>query len=299
MRWRIPRPRRRAAGAPAATDSAVLMYHRIAESAVDPWELCVSPAHFAEHLQVLRGWDVIARLEDIVADDGPARRRVALTLDDGYPDTVSDALPLLDAYDVPMTVYVMTAGLGAPTSTWWDQLADAVLQADDGWSAYGEPTTGEQARYLELWQCAVDLPADRQATFVGGLSTTTATSVRLLLADELAVLGRHPLLTIGGHTVHHPALPALDEETRRREIEDGRRHLEEVVGSAVRDFAYPYGRYDEATVSTVRRLGWHSAVTTDAGLLGARSDRLRLPRLQVPDIDGDAFAQWLTARWTR
>jgi len=275
------------------------MYHRIAEMSVDPWELCVSPAHFAEHLQVLRAWDVIARLEDIVDDEGPARRRVILTLDDGYTDTVSTALPLLDAHDVPMTVYVMTAGLAAPTSTWWDQLADAVLPAGDGWSAYGEPTTSTHARYLDLWRRAVELPADRQAAFVGGVGLTTTESARLLLAEELADLARHPLLTIGGHTVHHPALPALDEEDRRREIEDGRLQLEEIVGSTVRDFAYPYGRYDEATVSTVRSLGWRSAVTTDASLVGARSDRLRLARLQVPDVDGDAFERWLAERWTR
>ena len=31
----------------------ILMYHRIADQPLDPWGTAVSPAHFAEHLEVL------------------------------------------------------------------------------------------------------------------------------------------------------------------------------------------------------------------------------------------------------
>ncbi|MGL5511071.1 MAG: hypothetical protein ACRDB1_15735, partial [Microcoleaceae cyanobacterium] len=34
--------------------SLVLMYHRIAEPSIDPWGLAVTPAHFAEHLEILK-----------------------------------------------------------------------------------------------------------------------------------------------------------------------------------------------------------------------------------------------------
>ena len=43
----------------------ILFYHRVAEVDCDPWSLCVTPQHFAEHLEVLRQYRYPMRLQQL------------------------------------------------------------------------------------------------------------------------------------------------------------------------------------------------------------------------------------------
>ena len=74
----------------------ILMYHRIAEALIDPWDLAVSPDRFAEQLDCLRRSrhplrlsEFIARLRDGTLPDDA----VAVTFDDGYADNFLAAKP--------------------------------------------------------------------------------------------------------------------------------------------------------------------------------------------------------------
>ena len=119
----------------------VPMYHRIAEPSVDPWDIAVSPRHFAEHLEVLRDWARCRTFADFATalhGDEPEKRSVAITFDDGYVDNLTTALPLLEKHDVPATVFILTSTIGAGREFWWDALARVFL------------TTPRLPRMLEL-----------------------------------------------------------------------------------------------------------------------------------------------------
>jgi peptidoglycan/xylan/chitin deacetylase (PgdA/CDA1 family) len=109
----------------------ILMYHRVAEADSDPWSLCVTPKHFAEHLEVLRKYGNPLHLQQLVTklrNRQPIHRSIVVTFDDGYADNFYNAKPLLEKYDIPATVFVTTGGIDQKQEFWWDELDRLLLQ---------------------------------------------------------------------------------------------------------------------------------------------------------------------------
>ncbi len=110
----------------------ILMYHRIAEADSDPWSLCVTPKHFAEHLEVVRQYGNPLPLPELtkkLGDRQPVHRSIVITFDDGYADNFYNAKPLLEKYDIPATVFITTGGIDQKHEFWWDELDRLLLQS--------------------------------------------------------------------------------------------------------------------------------------------------------------------------
>jgi len=89
---------------------------------------------------------------------------------------------------------------------------------------------------------------------------------------------------IGAHTRTHPDLTTLARADQRADIDENARRLRDVTGQPVVTFAYPYGRFDEASSEVVAELGFDLAFDawgepTAVGDL----DRLHVPRLEIPN----------------
>ncbi|MGI9039071.1 MAG: polysaccharide deacetylase family protein [Gemmatimonadota bacterium] len=66
---------------------------------------------------------------------------------------------------------------------------------------------------------------------------------------------------IGGHTLNHRTLRGLATPEAWKEIDDGRKWMEDVVGRTAGAFCYPRGKFDGSTVELVRRSGYRGART--------------------------------------
>lgn len=119
---------------------------------------------------------------------------------------------------------------------------------------------------------------------------------RVLDADglrDLAAAGMH----IGSHTVSHRWLPHLDDATVNLEVASSRAMLEDVLGVAVLDFAYPMGGWSQRVRDAVAAAGYRSAVTVDRGRSSSRSDPFALRRAFAPRDEVD-FARTLSGAYT-
>jgi peptidoglycan/xylan/chitin deacetylase (PgdA/CDA1 family) len=256
---------------------AVLLYHRVAARDHDPHGNCVTPEHFDQQLAFIGHTMNVVALDELARRVREGRRTnglVAITFDDGYEDNLTQALPLLEKHSVPATFFIINK---RERAFWWDRLE-----------------TMDSALYGRLQRLSYD-DQHRELDQMGAKNDSPAR----LSDTQIAAAARHDLITIGAHTVTHPALSSLTPERQRGEIADSKKGLEEITGRPVRGFAYPYGTpetFDSTTVRLVRQCGFDHASTAFADVASAASDVYRLPRFAVRDHDD---LGWLTARYNR
>lgn len=307
------------------------MYHRVADLPRDPWGLAVAPARFAEQLDVLRRQRTVLPLDDLIARlraGSLANDAVAVTFDDGYADNLHNARPALAAADVPATLFLASALVGSSRGFWWDELTQMILaretpvatevdllghvvamhlagpepgDRDPAWRAWQEPKTRRQRAYVATWQRLQGLAPQAQGRAMAAVRDQlgdqgTCEAARVMTAEEVRAMVADGLVRLGGHTAHHPALPALLPAEQRSEVLAGRHAIERLTGDRVRGFAYPYGATCEQTRAIVAECGFEWACTTAADApMHDRSDPYALPRLAVADVDGVAFGRALAA----
>jgi glycosyltransferase involved in cell wall biosynthesis/peptidoglycan/xylan/chitin deacetylase (PgdA/CDA1 family)/SAM-dependent methyltransferase len=171
----------------AQTDShataSILLYHRITEAMSDPWSLCVTSNHFAEHLETLRRYTRIIKLAELVSglENGALpERSVVITFDDGYADNLHNAKQVLERYDASATVFITTGYIGRGREFWWDTLEKlflvpgrlpeslhltingCIFQWELGEAAYYDPTAFWSNR---RWQAENDPPTLRHELY--------------------------------------------------------------------------------------------------------------------------------------
>lgn len=288
--------------------AVVLLYHRIARTAHDHFELCVSPENFAAHVDVLARLTRPARLAELAPAAGrPGPRSVAVTFDDAYLDVLTDAAPLLERHGVPATVFAVSGALGR--TFWWDRMIriprDRVrdfLAANGGrGSALRERGAAGMFGLLHRRLSAME-EGERDAVIERlGVGADRTSLPRSLSGEELCRLRDAGLFEIGGHTRSHPDLSRLEPAALTQEIELGRSDLERILDAPVTSFAYPFGTYSHINAVTVRQVqaaGYERACTAEPGVMRGAENPLLLPRLWVLDWSGEEFERRLR-KWLR
>ena len=270
---------------------------------------------------------------DLVTMDEASRRLeeggapfAALTFDDGYRDLVTFALPILERWQAPFTAYVATGYVRRTARLWWLELEEAVRRlarieiALDNLSLALPCASDEEknAAFRQLYWALRAGSEDRLLRIVCELAARAEIGGPALVDDlclnwtELAELARHPLATIGAHTVNHRMLAKWPPEVARAEMAASKADIEKELGVVVRHFAYPVGDPTSAgprDFALAREVGFSTAATTRPGMIfdEHRGHETALPRLSINGgwqdvgylevlLSGAPFALWNRGR---
>src|SRR5262249_22575311 len=277
-----------------------LMYHRVADREFDDGRMAVVPERFSEQMEAIRQLFQPVPLHAVVEGLRTGRvsgGAVAVTFDDGYRDNLTEAKPVLEQFDVPARVCVVSGYVGSGRAFWWDELERICTAPGDLpgrlelkigqrlriWSV--RTAEGRRPLYRALRESVWTLGEPEREEILDRLrewsGVEPATGDETMDVKELGQLADGGLVEIGAHSVTHPRLPGLSDPRRVEEIQGSMRTLSELLERQVRLFSYPFGAYDRACVVTVRAAGARGACTAGPGAVSASTDPFRLPRMHV------------------
>lgn len=225
---------------------------------------------------------------------------VCFTFDDGYRDTLTEALPVFRDFGYPFAINVTTGFLDRTASTWWYFLEDVLARRQKlalEWG--GEPfewiwTTPED-RVIAFTQIATLIRAqDAQSRDVllqtigeaAGIDPLARTRDLILSWEELRQLAGHWHVTVGSHSIGHHVLTQLSDADLARELHESKTMIEARLGKRVQHFAYPFGGREAAGArefEAALHADYTTAVTTRCANLFKEHawHLLMLPRLTV------------------
>jgi len=286
--------------------AAVLMYHRVNDER-DPFYPALPSGTFRRQIEYLAGRYRIEPLENVaewLSEGAPGPARVAITIDDGYPDTHDVVLPILQELGAPATVFLATRPPETGTPLWLDRVRhlfkhtrrSAIALPALATKSIALGDAGERVKVMRrLARRLKHLPARALDGALRELEDQLAVREPWgspLTWDQVRAMDRGPI-DIGAHTHTHYLLSTLEDRELSDEIERSIQLIEHRVGRRPTTFAYPNGEpadFDERAKKQLRGLGLRCAVTTANGFARPGQDSMAFPRVYTSEQNLPLFA---------
>jgi peptidoglycan/xylan/chitin deacetylase (PgdA/CDA1 family) len=236
---------------------------------------------------------------------------VAVTFDDGYLGTYTEAFPVLKECAIPATVYLTAGSVESGELAWYDRIflrfqraaAEVTVTLDtersfrltDFASRVDAATTvvmylrtlpdGDRQRWCESFENAIPAPH-------------TELRGSIMNWDQAREM-RRAGISFGCHTMTHPVLSRLTPNALQRELAESKRLIEDRLDTIVEDFAFPFGKpLDCGSIGAtlLSAVGFRTAMTTIQGVNEPETDRFRLRRIVQGDELSFAMFAWRLQR---
>lgn len=207
---------------------------------------------------------------------------ICLTFDDGYRDNLIHGLPILEKHAVPATIYVTNCFPNGTGILWWYHfethaktakqltLNSSVGRFDFSW----ENIEQAHAQFGKISEAIKSIPIAELPTVLMEAFEKTALEFEALCRsvslswEEIATISKHPLITIGAHTMRHVSVKQQATSDVENEMRSSKQELEHFIGKEVKHFAYPFGgTFDVGLrdLELAQRVGFKTSTLNQAG----------------------------------
>lgn len=270
-----------------------LYYHRVCNIQPDIWKLAIKPDLFEKHIKYLsENYKIIRSDSDFSNVMEPS---IIITFDDGYADNFMNALPILERYNTPATVFVSTGNVDTVKEFWWDALERIICRNPNipnniQWHDNQYCTNNQENRIqtcydihpiLKVMSHEVRERELRELAEEYCAELGEHTDNRCLTTEELKKMSESPLVTIGGHTVTHSSMNDQSPEDQNKEIVNSKKRIEEIIGKRIDVFSYPFGGISDYSIKTMELLKENDYIrsfTTNSGMCGVDTHLYEIPR---------------------
>ncbi len=288
----------------------------------------ISPEELDRHLRVLKQNFVCTTVGELMNPDAPLPEVVAVvTFDDGLKDVLDYALPVLQRWQIPATVYcwsvpllerrmlnvhrghLLQAKLG--TGRFDEEFRRAL--ASDGPASVDAETVELADFYRDphgagprvttppnFEQAHARLDVVFRQLFERFIGEEQEFAARLYLAPDEVRRCQDAGLEIGVHGHQDLVLSLLGEDQQRRELQAAADYFRRALRLRTLHYSYPHGAWNAVTERLLPETGYSSAVTRIAAIVKPAdlSRHFRLPRFDAREVfaaSGDLIADRLHA----
>ncbi len=299
--WRVAKPLR--------SGLRILAYHRVLDYDENrfPFDEAVVSASceaFHEQMKFVRSNFEVISFVDLLECEQKGRqfpeRGLIITFDDGYRDNYTHAFPILKAFNLPATIFLVTGHIGTTKLFWWDVVAYCIKHTPLAEKVFPD-ISHQKLRLVDKRDKAFAIqmilgwikhvPDDVSRKFVKqlpcelGLEMSDDVGKGLLLNwDDVKEMTNHRI-EFGSHTVTHPILANVSEDRLHWEISESKKTIEQQIGKEAVAMAYPVGRKSKFSLTAqeaVARHGFRYAVSYEEGAVAQKTyNRFAIPRIHV------------------
>jgi peptidoglycan/xylan/chitin deacetylase (PgdA/CDA1 family) len=289
---------------PEETRLLIFNYHAVVRFPLEVYNWCfLTETLFRRQMQYLKRRFKLMPLSQAVeqlSTRTSTRPIAVITFDDGFQNNYEIAFPILRAYGIPATFFLVTGVIDTSSTLWFCQLHHALIEThmltfewkgrrfDLATAAARARASSELGAALKTFPQPHLLAELHHITCALGrderLEVELTSPYRMLSRQAISEMSASGLAEFGAHTHSHSILSSLSAGQAREEIEQSITAIGTLTGQPCRLFAYPNGRaqdYDASTTEALQVMGIDTAVTAIAGYNTAATPRLELRRYGI------------------